>query len=260
MSTPVSQRDIFVPVMLLLVATAWLVLFLWEQSPYNHYILHGPAAHHGSHHHGLTPQATSLYLLGWTLMCVAMMLPTSLPLIQIFRRITCSYKNRSQLVALLIGGYLAVWLSFGIVAHLGQWLIAQGFQSTDWLADRRWLIGPALLLAAGAFQFSELKYRCLDKCRTPLSFVIGYWRGRNERRQSLLLGMHHGLYCLGCCWALMLLMFAVGTGGVFWMLILGALMAAEKNLAWGRSLAMPLGVILLIWGSSLLANRLLFVS
>ena len=100
---------------------------------------------------------------------------------------------------------------------------------------------------AGLFQFSELKYRCLDKCRTPLSFVIERWRGRAERWNALRLGLHHGLFCLGCCWALMLLMFVVGAGSVGWMLVLGAVMAVEKNLPWGRRLAVPLGIILLVW-------------
>jgi predicted metal-binding membrane protein len=103
---------------------------------------------------------------------------------------------------------------------------------------------PALAVA-GVFQFSPLKYRCLDKCRTPLSFVQQHWRGRNERRNAWLLGLHHGAFCVGCCWALMLLMFAVGTGSVGWMLAMGVVMAVEKNLPWGRWLSAPLGAALL---------------
>jgi len=107
---------------------------------------------------------------------------------------------------------------------------------------------------AGAFQFSRLKYRCLDKCRTPLSFVIEHWRGRAQTWQAFLLGAHHGLYCVGCCWALMLLMFVVGAGSLGWMLLLAAAMAVEKNMPWGRRLSAPLGVALLAWAALLVVN------
>jgi predicted metal-binding membrane protein len=110
-----------------------------------------------------------------------------------------------------------------------------------WLAFNGWIVGALVLGAAGAFQFSALKYHCLDKCRTPLSFVIEHWRGTAARRQALLLGVHHGLFCVGCCWAIMLLLFVVGTGSVGWMLALGAVMAIEKNAPWGRRLSTPLG-------------------
>jgi predicted metal-binding membrane protein len=118
------------------------------------------------------------------------------------------------------------------------------------------LIGAATLILAGGFQFSRLKYRCLEKCRAPLSFVTEYWRGRAERRNAFWLGIHHGVFCVGCCWALMLLMFGVGVGNVAWMLGLGALMAAEKNLPWGRKLTAPLGVALIGLGGLLLITNL----
>ena len=97
---------------------------------------------------------------------------------------------------------------------------------------------------AGVYQFTPLKYHCLDKCRAPLGFIMGHWRGRRPRREALRLGLHHGLFCLGCCWSLMLLMFTVGVGSLGWMLALGAVMAAEKNLPWGRRLSAPLGMAL----------------
>jgi predicted metal-binding membrane protein len=97
----------------------------------------------------------------------------------------------------------------------------------------------------GLFQFSRLKYHCLDQCRTPLSFIIQRWRGVTPRRDAFLLGMQHGVFCVGCCWAIMLLMFIVGTGNVGWMLALGAMMAIEKNAAWGRWLSHSLGFALI---------------
>ena len=82
-----------------------------------------------------------------------------------------------------------------------------------------------------------------------------HWRGRDQARHAFALGVHHGLFCVGCCWALMLLMFAVGTGSVGWMLMLAAAMAIEKNFAWGRQLSAPLGVALLSWATLIVASN-----
>jgi predicted metal-binding membrane protein len=106
-----------------------------------------------------------------------------------------------------------------------------------------------VLATAGLFQFTHLKYRCLDKCRTPFSFLAQHWHGPAPRRSAFRLGLHHGLYCVGCCWAIMLLMFVIGTGNVGWMLGLGAVMALEKNAPWGSRLSRPLGGALLIAAS-----------
>ena len=102
---------------------------------------------------------------------------------------------------------------------------------------------------AGAFQFTRLKYRCLDQCRTPFSFILQHWRGRRPKWNAFALGAHHGVFCVGCCWAIMLLMFVVGTGNVGYMLALGAIMALEKNTPWGRQLSRPLGFALLSWAA-----------
>jgi predicted metal-binding membrane protein len=110
-------------------------------------------------------------------------------------------------------------------------------------------------LLGGAFQFSPLKHACLKKCRSPFSFVIEHWRGRRERWQALSLCIGHGIFCVGCCWALMLLMFAVGAGNLIWMLILALLMAVEKNIRWGRRLSAPIGTALLVWGAVLMVFR-----
>jgi predicted metal-binding membrane protein len=119
------------------------------------------------------------------------------------------------------------------------------------LSAQAWIIGCGILMLAGAYQFMPLKYACLEKCRTPLSFITAYWQGRHARGQAFRLGLRHGLFCVGCCWSLMLLMFVVGVGSLGWMLVLGALMALEKNLPWGRRLSAPLGALLLGWGITL---------
>lgn len=253
---PLEHRNLFLPSVIGLVTLAWAILWMWERSPYGRYLSHSGLAELDTHSgtDTLLVKAT-LYVAGWTLMTVAMMLPTTLPLLEIFRRLTRARPDRLQLLMLVVLGYLGVWLAFGVAAHLFDLVLHEAFEHSSVLQQNAWLFGAGPLLLAGAFQFSSFKYRCLEKCRAPLSFVMQHWRGGDSRAQALVLGAHHGAFCVGCCWALMFLMFAVGTGNVGWMLVLGALMAVEKNLPWGRKLSVPLGIALLAWGILIVLNH-----
>ena len=209
------------PVMAGLIGTSWIALWLWGQSPYGRYLEHGrwidtgPAAVIcAALPAGTVLLPALLYAGGWLLMSVAMMLPTTLPLLNIFRRIIDARPDRVRLLALVIAGYLLTWAAFGIGAHLVDALLHRAVGSLDWLVFNGWALGALVLTVAGLFQFSQLKYRCLDKCRMPLGFVTHHWGGRTPLRDAFWLGLHHGAYCVGCCWALMLLMFVVGTGSV----------------------------------------------
>jgi predicted metal-binding membrane protein len=194
-----------------------------------------------------------LYAVAWILMTAAMMLPSTLPLFNAFDRLTAQRPDHGRLLLLLGLGYMAVWGAFGLLAHGLHSALLALLARAPTLAWHGWLIGAATLALAGAFQFSRLKHQCLDKCRTPLGFVIEHWRGKAQARHAFALGAHHGLFCVGCCWALMLLMFALGTGSLGWMLLLAAVMAIEKNLPWGRRLSAPLGFALLAWAIVLVA-------
>jgi predicted metal-binding membrane protein len=238
-----------------LIMLAWLTLWIWDRSPYGRYLGHGRLGEIGLDGAPSVLVLAMLYLSAWTLMTTAMMLPTTLPLLKIFHRLTARRPERSHLLALLIAGYLGVWAGFGVAAHLADWVLHEVVEHTAWLEANASVIGASTLLLAGGFQFSRLKYRCLDKCRAPLSFVMEYWRGGDNRRNALLLGINHGLFCVGCCWALMLLMFAVGVGNIGWMLALGVVMGVEKNMPWGRKLSGPLGVALIGWGALILLNH-----
>lgn len=247
-----ADRRAFLGSLGALIILAWMTLWIWDRSPYSRYLDHGRLAELGAPSL-LLP--IGLYLIGWILMTIAMMLPTTVPLLEIFRRLTAQRPERSQLIALLITGYLSVWAGFGAVAHLADWLLHELVERNPWLEANAYVIGAATLLLAGAFQFTRLKYRCLDKCRAPLSFVMSYWRGGNDRRNALWLGLNHGLFCVGCCWALMLLMFGVGVGNIGWMLALGVIMAVEKNTPWGKRLSRPLGLTLIAWGTLILLKH-----
>jgi predicted metal-binding membrane protein len=206
---------------------AWWALWMGGSAKWSHHALHA----------GHAPAA--VFIAVWTIMTIAMMLPTSAPLILMFHRMM---DGRAGPVALLVLGYLAVWIAFGAV------LYAVGL----WVSPR--VEGPvasaAILLAAGVFQFTSWKYACLDKCRSPLGFLMSNWKGNAFR-----LGAEHGAFCVGCCWLLMLVMFAVGAGSLAWMLALAVVMAAEKNLPWGRKLSAPLGVVLMAGAIALIAIR-----
>jgi predicted metal-binding membrane protein len=198
-----------------------------------------------------------LFVLGWTLMTTAMMLPTSMPLVVLFYGMMRQRPDRVRLLALLLAGYLGLWTLFGSVIHVADFFLHQLVERIPWLDANHWLISAGTLVLAGLYQFSPLKYKCLDACRSPMSFIAQHWRGHQAGRQALLLGVHHALFCIGCCWALMLLMFAVGVGSILWMLVLGGVMAVEKNMPWGRLLAAPLGIFLLAWGLALALTGLI---
>jgi len=216
---------------------------------------------HLHHHHrpaggGISLMQVGFFSASWTVMTIAMMLPTTLPLVIIFDRLASERRLRLGLVALLIAGYLVVWALFGIVVDVTVIATSALAQASPWVGQRAWTGGSLVLLVAGLYQFTSLKHRCLEKCRSPLSFVIEHWRGRREAWEAFHLGLHHGLFCVGCCWTLMLLMVGVGLGSVSWMLILGAVMAVEKNVPWGRHLSTPLGIGLIVWSGVALLGRL----
>ena len=221
-----------------LAIAAWLTLWVWEGSPYGHYLHHSDG--------GLVPVEASLFAVGWMLMIVAMMLPSSLPLVVTFSALVGRRRRPGQLVVLLLAGYLLVWGAFGLAAWIADRGIHAAVDALPWLAEHPQIIIATTLAAAGLWQFSPLRDRCLDECRSPLGFVLNRWRGTSERREALTMGIAHGAFCVGCCWSLMLVMFGVGLASLSAMLVLGAITAVEKNLPWGRRISRPLGVILIL--------------
>lgn len=165
--------------------------------------------------------------------------------------------NAAPLLATVVAGYLSVWIAFGLAVQAANRYLAQPLLDLPWVAERPWLPAVSILTLAGLFQFSSLKYACLEKCRTPLSFIASHWHGGNEYRQAFRIGAGHGVYCVGCCWSLMLLMFLTGAGNLVWMLLLGVVMALEKNFPWGKKVGKPIGAALLLAAAcvALLAAR-----
>ena len=224
----------------LLTALAWWVLWRGEHSRWGHAVLHTPQ---GVQMHADTLIFGAIFILGWTVMTIAMMLPTSSPLVLMFHAMVAERPDAYRLVGLLVGGYLAVWTLFGLAAYV----LNRGADSVVWLAQNAWAAGALILLVAGLYQFSPLKYACLDKCRSPMLFLVKEWNSGNRRQSDAFrVGAVHGLYCVGCCWSLMLVMFGVGLGSLALMLALGVVTAIEKNAPWGRRLGRPIAIGLVL--------------
>ena len=224
-----------------LVVLAWAVLIAWGASPFA-----GLLDHRGIGEGTLPVSRVVVFIAGWTVMVIAMMLPGSLPLINLFFRMIAGRPGGAALVARLILGYLAVWALFGAVAFRGDAYVHAAVARVPALAGASEWIGVAILLLAGVYQVTPLKDMCLTKCRSPYLFLAEHWRGQNPAREALSVGARHGLFCVGCCWTLMLLMFAVGGVNLGWMLALGGVMAAERSFRWGRHLPVPVGLALLL--------------
>lgn len=167
--------------------------------------------------------------LMWSLMMVAMMLPSALPMILLFDRFARQGGERGRMVRSLAfaASYLIVWTAFSAGAALAQaLLVSSGIVSAMALSLGDGVLAAGLLLFAGFYQLTPLKRACLDQCRSPLSFVMRLWRPGLSG--ALRLGFAHGLYCVGCCWLLMLLLFVFGVMNLAWVAALAILVAIEK--------------------------------
>jgi predicted metal-binding membrane protein len=182
-------------------------------------------------------------VLAWQVMIAAMMLPSSLPLVGLYTRATARAPRRRLSMAAFIGGYALVWSAFGLAAFGADAGLHALINSSPWLERHDWWIGGSVLALAGAFQFTSLKDACLDKCRNPGQFLMRYYeRGPGG---GFRLGARHGAFCVGCCWALMLVMFAAGVASLIWMALLTGVMIHEKTRPAGARAVPVTGVALL---------------
>jgi predicted metal-binding membrane protein len=193
--------------------------------------------------------ALLLFLASWQAMIAAMMLPSSLPLVRLFAQASAGQARPRAALAALLGGYAAVWTAFGAAAFLFDVGVHAAVDRSPWLNAHAAYIGPLTLAVAGAFQFSALKDACLRACRHPAQFLIRYYR--RGAGGALRLGVRHGAFCVGCCWALMLVMFAVGVASLVWMALLTAVMMHEKTRPAGRRAVPVTGAALLAAASVL---------
>jgi predicted metal-binding membrane protein len=195
-----------------------------------------------------------LFLAMWVAMMAAMMFPTAAPMVLMFARVHAGKRRRRQSFVptwVFTGAYLALWTAFGAVAYLLATAASAQLRQSGWLADNAARIGAVAIVLAGVYQLTPLKRVCLRHCRSPLAFVTQHWR--EGRAGSFLMGLRHGLYCLGCCWLLFVLLFPIGIMNVAAMLLVTALVFAEKVLPAGERTARFAAAALIGYGALVLA-------
>jgi predicted metal-binding membrane protein len=200
---------------------------------------------------GMTPSWTAidvaLLLAMWMVMMAAMMLPGSAPVVAAFAAINRRRRERGAPyvpTVIFLAGYLTMWALFSAGAVLLQWALQLGGLLTTMMQSGSLWLSAALFLAAGLYQFSPLKRRCLDYCRSPDGFILSEWR--DGALGALVMGWRHGLFCLGCCFALMLLLFAVAVMDLRWVAVLTVLVTAEKLLPGARIWRASIGIVLIL--------------
>jgi predicted metal-binding membrane protein len=187
-----------------------------------------------------------LFLGMWVTMMVAMMFPSVAPMVVIYSRFSAIRNQSRAATAVFVGGYLLAWTLVGLLAF-GVYMGSSAFMGT--LSPRESaVVGGGALLLAGVYQLTRYKTVCLRHCRTPLDFML-HWR--SGRRGGLQMGLHHGLFCLGCCWGLMLVLLTVGVTNLVWMALVAAVIFIEKVLPFGWATAKVVGIVLLGVGITL---------
>ena len=163
----------------------------------------------------------------WTVMMVGMMSASAAPVLVLFARARSARDGRVSLPVLLFGlGYITVWAGFSAVAALTQWALHQAALLSPAMAATSPYFAGAILIAAGLYQLTPVKRMCLTQCQSPQGFLMTHWRSGN--RGAFLMGAGHGVFCLGCCWALMLVLFAVGVMNLAWVAVLATFILVEK--------------------------------
>jgi len=194
-----------------------------------------------------------LFLM-WVGMMVAMMLPSATPMILTFAAVSRNRRRQERPyvpVAIFAAGYVAIWSAFSALAAFAQWLLHRQALLSPTMVSRSAILGGILLLAAGVFQFTPLKHACLTQCRAPFDFIMTRWR--EGAGGAFRMGVEHGLFCAGCCWALMSLLFVAGVMNILWIATLSLIVGLEKLLPRGLWLSFATGVILTAWGAWLIA-------
>jgi predicted metal-binding membrane protein len=202
---------------------------------------------------GTDPGALGFFLTTWVVMMGAMMFPSAAPMVVVYDRLRVRRRELGKSApaagtVLFVGGYLVSWAGVGLLG----WAVYQAakglsIDALGWDRGGRYLAGGTILLAA-VYELTPLKHACLRKCRGPMSFLLGGWR--DGGLGAFRLGAEHGAWCVGCCWALMVALFALGVMSIAWMAFVAALVAAEKLLPWARGASWSITVLLAVLGVS----------
>jgi len=194
-----------------------------------------------------------LQFLMWAIMMVAMMLPSAAPVILLVAGLARrGAAAGAPSAAWFAAGYLTVWIGFSLVATTLEWGVHKAGLMSPQMATGSAVLAGAVFIAAGIYQWTPLKAACLRHCRSPLAFLLQHWRA--GAAGGIVIGLRHGLYCLGCCALLMALLFVGGIMNLLWIAGLALLVLIEKVLPWGGRTCRLTGAALLAWGAATLAG------
>lgn len=185
----------------------------------------------------------------WSVMMVAMMVPTAVPAIALFAALTerrHPLQDPAGKTAIYVSGYIAAWVGYAAFAAVAQWALTRAMVLSPMAGSSSTTVSALILLSAGAFQFTSLKNACLTKCRSPLAFYMAEWR--DGSRGAFVLGLRQGAYCVTCCWMLMAVMFVVGVMNLAAMALLTVFLLAEKLAPPAWHISRVSGAVLIAWG------------
>lgn len=234
------QREdrLILGLLLVLAALSW-ALLIWQSTRMSGQMM------------GLTMgMSAALFIAIWVVMMIAMMFPTAAPMILMFRAVYVGKRQRAQAFVptwVFVSAYLLVWALCGVVAYPLALGIEKLAGQSMWLIENAPRLGGAVLLVAGLYQLSPLKHVCLSKCRTPLQFILTSWH--DGYGGAFRMGLEHGVYCLGCCWLLFVILFPLGIMNIAVMALLTVLIYAEKALPIGRQISQIAGAALIVYGA-----------
>ena len=231
----IRQRNVILVTLLGLAAAGWIVFLDQAREPMDM-------------EHGMGPNLTMggswpLFAATWVAMMVAMMFPAAAPMVLLYGRMR---RNDPTSVALFTAAYIALWFAFGAVAYLLSAGVESLASGSDWVAMNWARVGGGLLVLAGVYQLTPLKDVCLRHCRSPLAFVMSHWR--DGRAGAVRMGLTHGMYCMGCCWLLFLVLIPLGVMNVAAMAAVAVLVFVEKVAPWGRPASLVAAPVLIVAG------------
>jgi predicted metal-binding membrane protein len=247
------DRGIAIASLLALIALAW--LYLWFDAARMHAMPTGTAPMDTGAMAATSGQLVLTFLM-WSVMMAGMMLPSAMPAILLYASMAGGGGNRERGFALstawiFTAGYLAVWIGFSVAAAVLQVGLAGAALLTPMMASASAWLSGGLLIAAGIYQWVPVKEVCLNKCRAPLQFFLFNWRP--GAAGAFRMGVGHGAFCVGCCWLLMLILFAVGVMNLLWVALIAGFVLAEKLLPAGRVVGRTAGIALAAAGGYLIA-------
>lgn len=204
------------------------------------------------------PFEFSYVFVMWVIMMIGMMTPSAAPMILIYARVGRQAAIAGQPFAAsawFTVGYLLAWTAFSLVATSAQWALERAALLTPMMESSSNIVGGTVLIVAGLYQWTPLKETCLSHCQAPLTFIMRHGGFRREAGRAVVLGTRHGLYCIGCCWALMALLFVGGLMNLLWIAALAVLVLLEKVVPFGRLIARFAGVVFIAGGAWLLLQN-----